>query len=78
LADSQGNVTTVTPRFNSLLLFDVRAGSTHQVLPVGSAANGEARLTIGGWLDCGSAPSRRGPRAQRHRQWAGTKAPGYS
>ena len=50
LTDRHGEVTTVVPAFNSLLLFDVRAESTHRVLPVQSAAGGRARLSMGGWL----------------------------
>jgi Rps23 Pro-64 3,4-dihydroxylase Tpa1-like proline 4-hydroxylase len=39
----------IPPAFNSMAMFDVGAGTTHQVVPVTSGADGQVRRTIGGW-----------------------------
>jgi Rps23 Pro-64 3,4-dihydroxylase Tpa1-like proline 4-hydroxylase len=47
--DRDGNVTVVQPGYNSMVVFDVLAETTHLVEPVTPAAGDHARLTIGGW-----------------------------
>jgi Rps23 Pro-64 3,4-dihydroxylase Tpa1-like proline 4-hydroxylase len=47
--DKGGGVTEVVPSYNSMVVFDVLAETTHQVTPVEPAAGDLARLTIGGW-----------------------------
>lgn len=48
-----GNVTPIDATYNSMVIFDVRSGATHQVEPVTAAAEGTARRTIGGWYQKG-------------------------
>ena len=47
--DAQGHTTKIEAEYNSMVVFDVAAGSTHFVDPIRSDADGSARLTIGGW-----------------------------
>jgi 2OG-Fe(II) oxygenase superfamily len=47
--DKHGSLTEVVPSFNSMVVFDVLAETTHLVTPVAPAAGDLARLTIGGW-----------------------------
>ena len=49
IVDASGNESTVDARYNSLVAFDTRAGTTHYVVPVADAAGARRRLTIGGW-----------------------------
>jgi hypothetical protein len=49
ITDRGGGVVEVPPLFNSLAMFDVRAGTTHEVTPVTDAAGDRIRRTIGGW-----------------------------
>jgi Rps23 Pro-64 3,4-dihydroxylase Tpa1-like proline 4-hydroxylase len=49
MIDAAGHETTVAATYNSIVLFDVLAESTHFVAPVEAAAGDIARLTIGGW-----------------------------
>ena len=44
-----GEELTVEARYNSLVAFDTRAGTTHYVVPIGERAGARKRLTIGGW-----------------------------
>jgi hypothetical protein len=44
-----GESSVVVPGYNSMVVFDVLAGTTHLVEPVTTAAGDLARLTIGGW-----------------------------
>jgi Rps23 Pro-64 3,4-dihydroxylase Tpa1-like proline 4-hydroxylase len=39
----------VDAKYNSLVAFDTRAGTTHRVVPISEAAGTRKRLTIGGW-----------------------------
>jgi hypothetical protein len=45
----EGQDTPVPPEFNSIVLFDVLAGTTHYVTSVSPRAATRSRLTIGGW-----------------------------
>jgi hypothetical protein len=47
--DKSGTPTEVVPSYNSMVVFDVLAETTHLVTPVTSAAGDQSRLTIGGW-----------------------------
>lgn len=49
IVDPDGRTSIVEARFNSLVAFDTRAGTTHRVLPISDAAGERRRLTIGGW-----------------------------
>jgi Rps23 Pro-64 3,4-dihydroxylase Tpa1-like proline 4-hydroxylase len=49
MLDAKGNETTVDAAFNSIVLFDVLAETSHFVAPVDTAAGDASRLTIGGW-----------------------------
>ncbi|MDQ4144023.1 MAG: 2OG-Fe(II) oxygenase, partial [Actinomycetota bacterium] len=49
MVDPSGNVTAIEPEYNSVVLFDVAAGTTHYVDPIPPAAGDRARLSIGGW-----------------------------
>ena len=49
IVDGDGNESTVEARYNSLVAFDTRAGTTHYVVPIADAAGTRRRLTIGGW-----------------------------
>lgn len=54
IVDSAGDVSAVLPTFNSLVAFDVRAGTRHLVTPVVAPGDHPPRVTIGGWYDRGS------------------------
>lgn len=47
--DSQGHTIKIEPEYNSMVVFDVAAGTTHFVDPIRSEAQDNGRLTIGGW-----------------------------
>jgi Rps23 Pro-64 3,4-dihydroxylase Tpa1-like proline 4-hydroxylase len=47
--DKSGALTEVVPSYNSMVVFDVLAETTHLVTPVTPDAGDRARLTIGGW-----------------------------
>jgi hypothetical protein len=49
MTDREGNETRVDPGYNSMVVFDVLAETTHLVEPIGSDAGDRARFTIGGW-----------------------------
>jgi Rps23 Pro-64 3,4-dihydroxylase Tpa1-like proline 4-hydroxylase len=44
-----GDSSVIVPGYNSVVVFDVLAGTSHLVEPVTPAAGDHARLTIGGW-----------------------------
>jgi Rps23 Pro-64 3,4-dihydroxylase Tpa1-like proline 4-hydroxylase len=48
MVDSEGGVSEVPPDYNSIVMFDVKAGTTHEVTKV-TASDGSVRRTIGGW-----------------------------
>jgi Rps23 Pro-64 3,4-dihydroxylase Tpa1-like proline 4-hydroxylase len=50
LIDSNDDVTEVDPDYNSLVIFDVAAKTTHFITPVEQCAGERARLTISGWF----------------------------
>jgi len=50
MVDREGDVTEINPDYNSLLIFDVAAKTTHFVNPVEQCAGERARLTISGWF----------------------------
>ena len=47
--DKSGTLTEVVPSYNSMVVFDVLAETTHLVTPVTPDAGSQSRLTIGGW-----------------------------
>lgn len=49
IVDADGRESTVEARYNSLVAFDTRAGTSHYVMPIAEAAGDRRRLTIGGW-----------------------------
>ena len=49
MIDGDGNETRVDAEYNSIVLFDVLAGTSHSVAPVEPSAGDAARVTIGGW-----------------------------
>jgi hypothetical protein len=49
MIDGAGTTHQVHADFNSIVMFDVQAQSVHEVLPVESASQGTARVSIGGW-----------------------------
>ena len=49
MIDREGTLTKVDSLFNTIVVFDVRAGTTHHIAPIDRAAGSLARLTIGGW-----------------------------
>ena len=49
IVDPEGRESTVPAQYNSLVVFDTRAGTTHRVVPIDEAAGALKRLTIGGW-----------------------------
>lgn len=49
MTDPKGNVTTVEPEYNSLVLFKVNPRTKHLVTPIQSDEN-VARATISGWM----------------------------
>lgn len=50
MIDPQGGTTVVEPDYNSMIIFDVAAKTTHFIAPVESSAGQRARLTISGWF----------------------------
>ena len=49
IVDSQGRTAKIEPEYNSMVVFDVAAGTTHFVDPIRPDAHDNGRLTIGGW-----------------------------
>ncbi len=49
VVDAAGRTTVVEAIYNSMVVFDVAADSTHSVAPIEAAAGDRKRLTIGGW-----------------------------
>ena len=49
IVDAQGRASKVEAEYNSMVVFDVAAGTTHFVEPIDPAAADRTRLTIGGW-----------------------------
>lgn len=49
LLDGQGRRIKIDPEYNSMVVFDVAAGTSHFVDPISSDAGDFVRLTIGGW-----------------------------
>jgi hypothetical protein len=49
VVDGQGQRIRIEPEYNSLVVFDVAAGTTHSVEQISFTANSFRRLTIGGW-----------------------------
>lgn len=49
IVDPSGNESVVEAAYNSLVIFDTRAGTTHHVAEITEAAAQRPRLTIGGW-----------------------------
>ena len=47
---SNGEVTTVAPDYNSIVIFDVKANTQHEVQAITDAAGDRARLSMGGWF----------------------------
>lgn len=43
------NESTVEATYNSLVVFDTRAGTKHYVVPIADGVGERKRLTIGGW-----------------------------
>lgn len=54
--DKDGNDTTIVPRFNSMVAFDVLTDSQHFVTAVTPDAGSAARLSIGGWYHKVASP----------------------
>lgn len=50
LSDPDGNVVSVPAIYNRLVIFDVKAGTEHEVVPVSEDAGAKARVSIGGWV----------------------------
>jgi 2OG-Fe(II) oxygenase superfamily len=50
MKDRSGDVHLVESMFNTMVLFDVAAGSTHHVGKIEEVAGEHARLTFGGWF----------------------------
>jgi hypothetical protein len=50
LNDRTGDIIRIEPDYNSLVIFDVTAGTEHFVSPVEACAGEKARLTISGWF----------------------------
>ncbi len=50
MADRSGDVHLVESMFNTMVVFDVSAGSTHHVGRIEEAAGAHARYTFGGWF----------------------------
>jgi hypothetical protein len=50
MADRSGDVHRVDSMFNSMVVFDVSAGSTHHVGRIEEVAGDHARYTFGGWF----------------------------
>ena len=49
VVDSRGQRTRIEVEYNSMVVFDVAAGTTHFVDPIAPRAGNVTRLTIGGW-----------------------------
>ena len=49
MIDREGHTTTMAPEYNSMVVFDVGAGTKHFVDPITAAAGTQARVSIGGW-----------------------------
>ena len=49
MVDERGDSTTTVARYNSIVMFDVAAGTTHEVEAITKQAGERRRLTIGGW-----------------------------
>lgn len=49
IVDPAGEELTVEAKYNSLVAFDTRAGTSHYVVPISERAGNRKRLTIGGW-----------------------------
>ena len=49
MVHGDGSETRVDADYNSIVLFDVLAGTSHSVAPVEPSAGDTARVTIGGW-----------------------------
>jgi hypothetical protein len=49
VVDSQGRTVKIEPEYNSMVVFDVAAGTTHFVDLIRPEAGDNGRLTIGGW-----------------------------
>ena len=47
--DQEGRTQKIVPTYNSMVVFDVTASTTHFVDPIGAEAGTRARVTIGGW-----------------------------
>ena len=47
--DSRGGRTCIEAEYNSMVVFDVAAGTTHFVDPIAPGADNIKRITIGGW-----------------------------
>jgi Rps23 Pro-64 3,4-dihydroxylase Tpa1-like proline 4-hydroxylase len=49
VVDGQGCRTKIEAEYNSIIVFDVAAGTTHFVDLISPEAGDRARVTIGGW-----------------------------
>ena len=49
MSDPHGEATRIDPEYNSMVVFDVWAETSHLVEPIGSEAGDRLRFTIGGW-----------------------------
>lgn len=50
MTDESGHTQAVDAGFNRIVLFDVKAGTQHDVSAISSSAGDRARLSIGGWF----------------------------
>jgi Rps23 Pro-64 3,4-dihydroxylase Tpa1-like proline 4-hydroxylase len=50
MKDAGGQVTTVSPDYNSIVIFDVKAKTQHSVEEIAEGAGESARLSMGGWF----------------------------
>lgn len=50
VTDRLGAVTRISPAFNSVVLFDVRAHRSHCVAPIDTGADRASRLSLAGWF----------------------------
>jgi Rps23 Pro-64 3,4-dihydroxylase Tpa1-like proline 4-hydroxylase len=50
MKDEGGQVTKVSPEYNSIVIFDVKAKTQHTVEEIGEGAGETARLSMGGWF----------------------------
>ena len=50
MKDEGGQVTKVSPEYNSIVIFDVKAKTQHSVEEIASGAGESARLSMGGWF----------------------------